>query len=176
MAFRSRRGRAPIGRGQRQPTTWARLVQATDYQVVAAGTKVLLVTAVLSNPGISETIRRTRGLVSICSDQSVALEVQFGALGAMVVSDLAVAAGVASIPGPVTDANDDGWFVWQPVQQLQMGDVGGALSASRSVQYEFDSKAMRRVQEGFAMAFVFENNGAHGVNVALAASLLTSLS
>ena len=140
--------------------------------VVPAATKVLLVVVALSNPGINETIRRTRGLVSIASDQTAAPEDQNGAFGAMVINDLAVAAGAASIPGPVTDANDDGWFLWVPFVRSFP-----AVNGIESREYQFDSKAMRRVEEGFAIAFMVENASAtDGFNIACGISLLSSLS
>ena len=173
MSPAARRTTQVVRRTQRQPTNWARFVAPT-YTTVAAGTKVFLVAVVLSNPGINETIRRTRGIVSIASDQGAAQEYQGGAFGAIVVNDLAAAAGAASIPGPVTDANDDGWFVWRPFTQMVAENVTAGL---QTWQYEFDSKAMRRVQEGFQIAFMIENaSGTEGLQVAFALSLLTSLS
>ena len=139
MANRTRIAR--VQRVQRQPTSWGRFV--FDFTTVALSTKVLLGTFALNNPGIGETIRRTRGLISVASDQSGAVEGQLGAIGFVVVSDLAAAAGAASIPGPVTDAADDGWFVWEPI--VQFSSIVGA-AAGRGASYPFDSKAMRKVQ------------------------------
>ncbi len=139
---------------------------------VAAGTKILSTSLVLSNPGIGETVRRTRGVVSVASDQGAAIEDQLGALGLVVVSDLALAAGAASIPGPGTDASDDGWFVWRPF--VQRSD---SSNNRVSFIYEFDSKAMRRVEEGFGIAIMIENTSAlHGIQISFALSMLTSLS
>ena len=167
---RRHRGRV-IGRAPRAVTNWSRLVDAT-YGTVAAGTKVLFSTVTLSNPGISETVRRTRGVVTVRSDQTGGDEPQLGAMGMIVVNDLAIAAGVASIPGPVTDASDDGWFVWVPFLQSRMTDA-----ARNSEQYQFDSKAMRRVEEGFTVAIVFENASAtFGLQAAAGISILSSLS
>jgi len=118
-------------------------------------------------------VRRTRGLFSVASDQAAAGESQLGALGFIVVSDLAVAAGAASIPGPVTDASDDGWFVWVPFGQESIRAAGGP----QSFQYEFDSKAMRRVEEGFAIAIMVENaHATEGLDFWCGTSLLSSLS
>ena len=157
--------------GHRAPTNWARSVAAT-YVTVAPATKVLLATVVLSNPGINETVRRTRGRFSVHSDQAVGGEPQLGALGWIVVNDLAVAAGAASIPGPVTDASDDGWFVWEPFASFGFnGTVGDLFDRS----YAVDSKAMRRVQEGFTIALMVENaNVATGLNISCGFSVLTS--
>ena len=160
-----------VGARQRQPTNWARSTSAT-YVAVPAATKVLLAVITLSNPGIGETIRRTRGLISVGSDQNVAVEAQVGAYGMVVVSDLAIAAGAASIPGPITEATDDGWFVWVPF--LKRGPSSTALEV---INNEFDSKAMRRIEEGFCVAVLVENGSAtDGLLFADMVSLLTSLS
>jgi len=160
---------------QRQPTTWARQL-ATDYVVVPAASKALLAGVALSNPGIGETIRRTRGRFSISSDQNAAVEDQIGALGFVVVSDIAFAAGAASIPGPGTEASDDGWFVWESAG-IRSQLVAVSVGALTTVQYEFDSKAMRKIQEGFTVAIMFENvHPTDGLAVWCGFSLLSSLS
>ncbi len=108
----------------------------------------------------------------MASDQGGALEAQLGAWGLVVVSDLALAAGVASIPGPVTDASDDGWFVWEPLLNRMQ-----SASLLEPRIFEFDSKAMRRVEEGSGIAVVVENaSAATGLIFTCGISLLTSLS
>ncbi len=124
---------------------------------VAAATKVVMASATLSNPGIGETVRRTRGRLWVGSDQQVATEDYVGAFGIIVVSDLALAAGAASIPGPVTDRNDDGWLVWESTaNRFQLGSNIG-FESNKMQMIEFDSRAMRKVEEGFGLAFMFEN-------------------
>ena len=141
---------------------------------VPAATKVLLTSLSLANPGIGETVRRTRGLLYIQSDQSASAEEQTGAMGFVVVTDLALAAGAASIPGPHTDSSDDGWFVWQPFMQAGLQQP---LSAVHGTGYDFDSKAMRRVQEGSGIAVMVENSHAtFGLEVLIGFGLLSSLS
>ena len=160
-------------RSQRQPSNWARVL-SNSLVTVPAASKVLLNTVVLSNPGIGETVRRTRGRIYVGSDQSGAIEQQFFAFGMMVVNDLALAAGAASIPGPGTDASDDGWFVWEPWVMSQSNATG---VAGPEVVLNFDSKAMRRVEEGYGVALMVENLSAtFGLRVALGLSLLSSLS
>ncbi len=110
-------------------------------------------------------------MVMIQSDQTAADELQFGALGFVVVNDLAAGIGAAAIPGPITDDDDDGWFVWLPV----MASFDSGIEKSQF--YQFDSKAMRRVEEGFQVAVMFENaSAATGLQVSVAFSMLTSLS
>ncbi len=157
MARASRRFARP-GRGFRRGTDWVRGVP-TAYTTVGTSSKVLIATIVLANPGITETIIRTRGLVSVQTDTAAAEQVVIGAFGMIVVNDLAIAAGVASIPGPVTDDEDDGWFVWVPFSHSQT--VAGATSTSAiSKEFHFDSKAARRVEQGFGIALVVENASA----------------
>ena len=157
---------------QKAATNWARL-SSIGFVNVPANTKVFLAAMILSNPGIGETVRRTRGQFSVVSDQAVAVEQQIGAVGFMVVNDVAAGIGVGSLPDPVSDENDDGWFVWQGFQQQSSGG-GGVVSIW---QWELDSKAMRRVEEGFQVAVIVANASAiHGFDFAIHWSILTSLS
>jgi len=151
--------------------SWSRDIAAGFFTIPAA-TKVLLTTVVLSNPGIGETVRRTRGRALVQSDQGAAQEGQLLALGLIVVSDLALAAGAASIPGPAIDASDDGWFLWEPLlNRMSISTV----SEPRHV--EFDSKGMRKIQEGFGIAVMVENSSpTFGAIVGCGISILTSLS
>ena len=156
-------------------TNWARTTFRNS--VVAAGTKVLVASFVLSNAGINEVVRRTRGRFLFTSDQAAIFEGSVAAFGMIVVNDLALAAGVASIPGPITDANDDGWFVWESMPMLQ-GNTDGSSSSAVGVGganygVEFDSKAMRRVEEGFGIAVVAEVASVT-VELTMGISLLTS--
>ncbi len=167
MAGRRPRARGVIRRSPRPGGTWARLI--TGAATVAGATKVVVATGTLSNAGIGETVRRTRGWVAVASDQVAATENAHGAFGAVVVSDAAVAIGVTAIPGPITDDDDDGWFVWQPVASRFVFVSGVGVDGHQYNVYSFDSKAMRRVEEGFQIAFMFETGSADGMifNVAM---------
>jgi len=132
----------------------------------------------LSNAGIGEVVRRTRGRWLVLSDTQAAYEEGIAALGFIVVTDTALGVGATAIPGPVTDANDDGWFVWEPWLGLVGGcAVGGSPStvAGNNNSNEFDSKAMRRVEEGFSVAVMIENaSAAFALDVAMSFSTLSS--
>jgi len=70
-----------------------------------------------------------------------------GAVGMAVVSDAAVTAGVASMPGPVTDISDDLWTFFRP----------WAEGAGDAFFYEFDQRGMRKIEEGQQMAVIAES-------------------
>ncbi len=170
MADRGRR-RFAGARRERAHTGWTRST-AVARATIAPATKVLLGSFVLGATR-DETVLRTRGLVAIASDQAVTVEDQVGAYGLVVVSDLALAAGAASIPGPVTDESDDGWFVWVPFGQQSQQDADGISS----LMYPFDSKAMRRIEDGYGVAIMIENASATaGLQVLDVVSLLSKLS
>ncbi len=176
MATQRRRGSVgAFRRPQRPATNWGRIVP-TQVTLVLAGSKVLLATFILTNAGIGETIRRTRGSFLALSDQSAQVESQIGAWGMVVVNDIALGVGAASIPGPVTDADDDGWFVWEPILQVSEADEGAADGAATGfVGQRFDSKAMRRVEEGFGVALMVENSSsAFSMNAMVTVSMLSS--
>ncbi len=135
---------------------WA-AVNSTGLVSVPVSTKVLLGTFVLSNPGIDETILRTVGLIAVVSDQVSAAESQHAAFGMIVVNDVAGALGVTAIPGPITNAEDDGWFVYQSIQQKFSFITAAGFDSNGAVQYHFDSKAKRILSEGSVVAIVIEN-------------------
>ena len=105
------------------------------------------------------TIVRVRGLLSVASDQSVATEEPFGALGMMVVRESARVAGSASIPRPYDDADDQGWFVHQYFRaSCRVGtDIGIAGAGGWWNEYVLDSKSMRKVQATDAIVIMLEN-------------------
>ena len=144
--------RAPARRAGKKVVnyTWSSFSQI--QLAVAANTKVLLGFFFLET-GFEETIVRTRGVMSVTTDQTSAREEQLGALGMIRATDRAVAAGAASIPGPFTDADDDGWFMWEPFAQLQTSDS----IAPASHRIVIDSKAQRIVREGQQLAVMLEN-------------------
>ncbi len=141
---------------------------STVFTTVAPATKVLFAGISPSNPGIDETILRTVGVVAVASDQAAADEQQIGAFGIVPVTDLAFAAGAASVPGPITDSSDDGWYVYVPFAQLfAFADATGFVSNKATI-YQFDSRAKRILAEGTTMALMFENASASfGFNIAV---------
>jgi len=83
-----------------------------------------------------------------------------GDLGFAVVSDQAVAVGVTAVPTPFTDKGSDLFFVYQQL----VGRVGtgtGVAAAGVITEIgrfvEYDSKAMRKVNEGQDVVITVEN-------------------
>jgi len=91
------------------------------------------------------TIVRTHQTIHIKSDQVAASEVQIGAWAALVVSEAASAAGVASVPTPISEGDSDLFFAYQAmVNEFTLATAVG-IDADAGTQYVLDSKAMRRV-------------------------------
>ena len=94
--------------------------------------------------------------MSIKSTQAAADAEIVGAFGIAIVSDQAAAAGAASIPGPWSNADWDGWFVWEGfAMSLQFSDATGVFLDS--VQSVIDSKAMRRVGDNDTIVAMCES-------------------
>ncbi len=102
------------------------------------------------------TITRTVGWIHIFSDQQVATEAPFGALGMMVVREAARVAGIGSLPTPITDEFDDGFFLHIPIiSVLQFSSALGFTEGGRT--FHFDSRAQRKVTPDDAIVVTVEN-------------------
>jgi len=104
------------------------------------------------------TVMRTYLQVLMGSDQLAMNELQVGAVGMCVVSQAASAAGVASVPTPITELDSDFWFL----HQLMLGtftflDATGFESAADRA-YSPSSKAMRRVDNDSDVILVAEGD------------------
>jgi len=152
-----RRRSSFAGRGRRRQTLWIGSADSTGVVAIAAGGVRLdgsLNAAALALRPF--TIVRTRGWVFVKSDQEANTEVPFGAMGMSVVSDTAILIGITAIPTPITDESSDLFFMWQSfiadrsiISAIGFDD-GGSV-------FHFDSKAMRKVEEGSDLAITLEN-------------------
>ena len=151
---------------------WTGAIEAAPT-TIPAGSKVLLSSFTLSNANIDETVLRTVGGLAIASDQAASAESQIGAFGLIRVSEAAIAIGITAIPGPVTDTDDDGWFVYVPfAQTVDFRTAAGYALYTR--WYGFDSKAKRVFEEGVRVAVVAENaHATHGLNITAVFRMLT---
>ena len=144
------RAQVRTGRTVRKNVNYTWSVACFTPISLPAGSKVLVGFFFLAT-AFEETVVRVRGEISVLSDQAAVQEPQMGALGLIRVTDRAIAAGAASIPGPITDGDDDGWFVWHPWAQ-ESGPVKGD-----TFQRVIDSKAQRIVREGQQLAVMIES-------------------
>ncbi len=170
MARIANRSRSFVGRsgGLKRATLWISSSIPTTTTSLAAATAILhqsfssaQLDAVAQAGG---TIVRTRGTFWVATDQVVASEDAVGALGMMVVRDAARAAGVASLPTPTTEAEDDAFFVhqwWQSGMNFIQNDATGfQVTGNLWKQYDFDSKAQRKFTPEDAIVVTVENSNA----------------
>ncbi len=121
------------------------------------------------------TVVRTRGSMMLASDQTSAIETYAASFGFCVVSDQASAIGVTAVPTPATDRGSDLWFVYESMAgRLQLATNVGFETAGRELQ--FDSKAMRKVEDGSDVVVVQETEAiSNGVVLITSARMLVKL-
>jgi len=169
------RGRArPIVRGgSRRLTSWFDIAP-TRSTLTAAGGSIQNSLTAAELALWPFTIIRTHLVVHIESDQAAASEFQIGAVGMAVVTEQAVAAGVGSVPTPVTDDDSDQFFVHQwLMNSFVLASAVGFDDAAGKV-YEIDSKAMRKVSDSDNVVVVAEVDPVTGggINISIAGRLL----
>jgi len=120
------------------------------------------------------TIIRTRMNILIQVDQSSATQRFRGALGRIVVSDQASAAGVASIPGPVTNT-DAPFYVYEPLMTSMLFADGTGVQTPSGTLIIVDSKAMRKVGNNEDYVSVLEQVSADGVIISQIGRTLVKL-
>jgi len=103
------------------------------------------------------TIVRVRGHLAAGSDQSANTEPWLVSLGLCVVSDQAMAIGVTAVPTPQLDAGSDLWFVYETLAGRFVVSSAVGLLESMVNWKDFDSRAMRKVEEGQDLAAVVES-------------------
>jgi hypothetical protein len=100
---------------------------------------------------------RTRGWIHCISDQIGAAETFGVAYGHCIVSDQAAAIGVTAVPTPDSDRSSDLWMVYEEIMGrfIFISGVGVETAGHNQMRY-YDSKAMRKVEEGQDIAIVAE--------------------
>ena len=145
---------------QRRKTIWGAHVMS--QHMIAGGDTA----AILSNAGASilamrpYTIVRTRGFLSLSTDNHVAEELQEFSFGHCVVSDEAFAIGVTAVPTPDTDMDSDLWYVFEQMAAKNEFSSAAGFDPRGAIQYRYDSKAMRKVEDGQTDISVIESSGA----------------
>ena len=151
MADRTR-GRGFVRSGPKRMVEWSGVVDQ-GYVNIPAGAKVIVQSLSFAEKA---TIVRNRGQFSVRPAVSNADASIVGAVGLGIVSAEALAAGAASIPGPFSQAEWDGWMVWQPLQLVFefITDAGILMLSKETV---IDSKAMRKVGANEVAVFMVES-------------------
>ena len=120
------------------------------------------------------TILRTHLDVSISSDQTAASEFPHGSLARGVFSDTAVAAGIASLPDPLTDP-DASWVVNQGISCQFQFVTGVGFDGNSSHHYLIDSKAMRKVGPNDDLAMIYASFVSDGATLITNGRMLVQL-
>ena len=120
------------------------------------------------------TVVRSRFQWYVRSDQSAATELYIGNFGFCVVSDQAVAVGVAAVPTPATDLGSDLWFLLE--QWIGNFTLVGTDVTTEVRGRTIDSKAMRKVDIGQDLVGVIEAGiGGSGVTIGTVGRMLVKL-
>ena len=123
----------------------------TDYNWVlstfsfALAADALGVATVLSS-SLAATWMRVRGNISVSLDATADGDQALVGLGIIKSTAEAIAAGVASMPGPITDGGQD--WLWHQIVPLQVQTLVGDNSNQGAQYVEVDSKAMRKMRSG----------------------------
>ncbi len=163
-------------RSQKRKSIWF------DFAVgpVTLAANALTIASSLTAEGFDEiplTVVRTRGLITIWSDQTAASEIVEGIYGTIVVKNTAVLIGASAVPDPLNEASDD-WFTYQPMHSGATRQVGGAGSFNEvtKTEYAFDSKAMRKVDFGDDIVHMIRNtSGTDGLIFLLTGRMFVKL-
>jgi len=153
--FRSRRGFGVVD--TRRQTAWLEIPSFTA--TMGAASTATFNASLTANEKLQRpfTIVRVRGYFHLESDQSAASEFYGATLSMSVVSDQASAIGVTALPTPETDKESDSFFLYESLfGSFLFGTAVGFVTAG--VHRSFDSKAMRKVQEGQDVVLVCESS------------------
>ena len=137
---------------QRRRTEWFAGPGQVAASSFAASTSIIHGGTVITSFG-EETLVRTRGI--FCAYLKTATAVGdgfFGAVGIGKATASATAAGVASVPTPLTEVGWDGWLY----HRFFSVHSGLAADGSGHERFEVDSKAMRKLQEAEAFYIAIE--------------------
>ena len=158
MPFSRRSGSRVIQRSNRRKTFWLASAVVTARTALPQASVVLDQSFSFIEP---HTIVRTRGSIWWGSDQEGSDEEPFGALGMAVVRTQAAAIGITALPTPGTDADSDSFFLYQPLlQSVVAAGTPATVAFNAMARFDFDSKAMRKVNDGDTVAIVLENSSA----------------
>ena len=175
MSRRFTRSRGSAGAPRRE-TLWAPI--APTRTAINGGGSALIASASASEDALRPyTVIRTHLYCSIVSDQVIASEDQMVAVGLAIVSDQASAIGITAVPTPITDLESDAWYLHQWLVNGVTFLDATSLQSNVNKSATWDSKAMRRVEDGFDNILVIEAPAtiSDGMDVILAGRQLLKL-
>ena len=155
----------------RRMVQWLQLDLAATN--VGAGSVVLLGTLNAAALALRPfTLVRTIGQVMITGNTGIFN----GAFGLAHVTEPAAAAGIASLPTPISEADSNAFQTWIPIQSqgFQIAGAGAADITMGQLFQSFDSKSMRKVGPDDDLAFVAESSDV-SVNLSVIGRLLIKL-
>ena len=154
-----------VSRGQRRQAAWADILLFSRLNALGAAASL---GSAFTAIGLTERliIARIRGTVSCHLDVGAALDAYTLGVGIIVVKDEALAAGIASMPGSLSGAEQS--WIWHHIFSMGPASVGttDGLQILLNFSAELDTKAMRKVQDGDILAIVWEGTQDNGTPTA----------
>ena len=146
-----------FSRGPRRKTSWIIGPKQDTTSKSVAGASLWATGIQTGQDG--NTIVRIRGQISGVLEVVTAVGDGFdnSAFGIGLVTDEAFAAGVTSIPGPLSDDDWDGWMWHQflgPIIGQSVTELG--VAPMEAFRFDIDSKSMRKFEEGMTVVGVIE--------------------
>ena len=173
LNIRRRSGFIQRGGVSRRETLW---IEISTVEATLGGAPTAVLANSLNAAALALrpfTVVRTRGIFFARSDQNIAGETYMADLGLCVVSDQAAAIGVTAVPTPATDKGSDLFFVYE--QLISRHFFGTSVGVNeQGISKQFDSKAMRKVNDDQDLVLVLENE-INGVVTATSGRLLIKL-
>ena len=143
------------GRSTQLRKSWSNMTPANSV-AIGATQAVIGSVSIAESSLVAPTLLRSRGNLIVNAIPDAATDADTIGLGLIVVHSNALAAGGASVPGPIKDQGAD-WLWYRYVALDAAGATAEAATNNWNVQLvEVDSKAMRRVPEDHAVILVGE--------------------
>ena len=153
----------------RRSTSWGVGVGGSLPSVFVASSTAILGSGVVIEEDGSTIVRIRGSLQAFLSVQDAAGSGYHCALGICLVNDDAFGIGVTAIPDPVDDVSFDGWIYHRffDVHAVTATEADGSNAVAAAVQFEVDSKAMRKWDDFMTLVAVLQvvENGAATLQV-----------
>ena len=156
---RLQRGFSPgRGRSLRRKTAWSVGTGGTTVLTLSSSSTAFVGQSLQPNvEGL--TVVRLRGyLRAVLTAVAGANDGFSGAFGIGIASTPAVVAGVGSVPTPITEQDAENWLYWRALslQSMTATIADGVNAVSCMLDYEIDSKAMRKFPDETSLYAIIE--------------------